>query len=408
MLTSLLSGLQSLISSRIIVACFFPSLAFWFAHALMLFELNAPSRTSLSNTFAQSTGVFAAVLGASLIGLAMFAYALSAILPAIQSLLEGNWGDASITGTFAQSQAKALQNLEKRLSAIRYSYIQRPTADAWVTKLHDAQREGANSEQVYTGSENSARLVRGLARRRLKNEPITKGELDDVVKELAADLSAFNATRSGDRQQNPLDDTRELLESVIEYARSVSANQYRRLKTRRRFTFGSWPVSPTRLGNVAQTIQAYALDMYEFNFELLWSRLQLIVKRDKDYGPVVESAKTQLDFLVACTVLTFAWAALWVVWLLATGGPFVAVLTCVVAGFASWVWYGAAVAQYRTFADVVRGAVDLFRFDLLNALHLPLPAGIADERLLWERLDGMQTLGDRRDLRNAHSKGPQT
>jgi hypothetical protein len=42
--------------------------------------------------------------------------------------------------------------------------------------------------------------------------------------------------------------------------------------------------------------------------------------------------------------------------------------------------------NYRAFAEAVRSAVDLYRFDLLVVLHLPLPPDSAVEKHVWTDL----------------------
>jgi hypothetical protein len=65
------------------------------------------------------------------------------------------------------------------------------------------------------------------------------------------------------------------------------------------------------MGNVANTIQSYAEQRYKLNFEVFWTRMQRAIQKDKDFGPILQQAKTQLDFLVSCTSLTVVW---WLVW----------------------------------------------------------------------------------------------
>src|SRR5437899_732980 len=115
MLTSVLTSLQSLISPRFAVANFFPTLAFWFATAIMLFVLNAPFRAFARDSVNQTAGMSAVLMGAVLIGIAMSAYVLSAVLPAIQSLMEGNW-PPWITFLFAPAQMKHYERLNEKVA----------------------------------------------------------------------------------------------------------------------------------------------------------------------------------------------------------------------------------------------------------------------------------------------------
>src|SRR4029077_15682683 len=123
-------------------------------------------------------------------------------------------------------------------------------------------------------------------------------------------------------------------------ANQYAPSQYRSLVTRRQFEFGSLPLAPTRMGNVARSVQSYAVERYDFNFELFWSRLQLPAQKDKDFGALLQGAKTQLDFLVSCSALTFLWTLIWAIWLFASSGPVLAFVGVAILGpLAAYAWY---------------------------------------------------------------------
>ena len=67
-------------------------------------------------------------------------------------------------------------------------------------------------------------------------------------------------------------------------------------------------------------------------------------------------------------------------------------------------WCRTALAHYRTFADLLRSSVDLFRFNLLSALHYPLPVGVKEEREFWEMLDRLNVLFEIRAVRTSTRK----
>ena len=74
-------------------------------------------------------------------------------------------------------------------------------------------------------------------------------------------------------------------------------------------------------------------------------------------------------------------------------------LTLAVAGAALVaVWYNIAVQNYLAFADTLRTSIDLFRFDLLSALHCHLPANSEDECRTWARLNQLIGYGQKREM----------
>ena len=48
-----------------------------------------------------------------------------------------------------------------------------------------------------------------------------------------------------------------------------------------------------------------------------------------------------------------------------------------------WGWLGIVHASYGEFAEVVRAAIDLRRFDVLAALRYALPSSAAQEKRCW-------------------------
>jgi hypothetical protein len=415
MLTTILNSLQSLISARFVVASFFPALVFWFSNALMLFCLHEPFRFLANKTLSQSTlGTSSLLIASSLIGVAISAYALSAVMPAVQSLLEGNWPEG-VAGFFAPSQARRLKKLEEQIADYRTvrgpleRYVNGdPQRLAWQKEISAARDRGCTKckdQNEYTSGAPSAKTVEKLAAKREKSLPISADDITFAVNELKSDLATNDTDKKGPGGDYALERTRQRLWDLIDYAVQHAQDQHRRLTSRRRFSFGTTTIAPTRMGNVAQTIQSYAVERYDFNFELFWSRMQRVLQKDKDFSPILQAAKTQLDFLVASCALTGLWAICWGMILAITRGPSAVFFAVAFGGpLLAWFWYLAAVAHYRTFADVLRTSIDLFRFDLLNELHFPLPSGVLEERKLWNLADRLHALYEPHDLRYAPPK----
>jgi hypothetical protein len=405
MFATLLSNLQTLISTRFLVANFFPTLAFCFCNALMLFWADAPFREYVQSTGGEATGLTAIVAAAVLVAMAFLAYAEAALLPAIQSLMEGNWPwpFAWLAPLLAPAQVIRLEaingeiaaNLERR-GKLEATVVASglPQTDDWRKKLLDARIAGCKTAgNNYFLHTESAKLVAKLAIVRRHSRPILAADLDAAVNALIPELRANNADLPGAHGDKALERTRQLLWDLIDYATQYADAQYRSLVTRREFHFGELPLSPTRMGNVARTVQSYAVERYQFNFELFWSRLQFLAQKDKDFGPLLQAAKTQLDFLISCSFLTLLWSAIWAVMMWLSSGPsWMFPVIALLGPVISYIWYRIAVAQYSTLADLLRTAIDLFRFDLLTALHHPLPDTVDAERELWQTLDRLHAL----------------
>jgi hypothetical protein len=412
MFATLLSNLQTLISGRFLVTSFFPTLAFWFANAAALFVFNAPFHAYVVGHIGSSTGLPWLMMFAGLLGVAFTAYGEAALLPAIQSIMEGNW-PGPLVQLFAPSEMNHYERLNSHITENRRLRGSLGTtgggqsqAEAWRATLLEARIVGNQvAGNNYTSRDPSAIEIARLAKLRRHARGIPGNDITLAVVHLTMDLRTHNADRPGPNNDFALENTRSLLWELINYADEYAATQYRALVTRRQFEFGALPLAPTRMGNVAKSIQNYSVERYEFNFELLWSRLQLPAQRDKDFGPLLQAAKTQLDFLVSCSALTLVWALLWAILLYFSKGPVYVFLGIAIGGpVVSYAWYCVAVAQYRTLADLLRATIDLFRFDLLTALHYPLPSAVQEERTVWRTVDALHALFELRDLRYAPPK----
>jgi hypothetical protein len=132
---------------------------------------------------------------------------------------------------------------------------------------------------------------------------------------------------------------------------------------------------PTRLGNILRSAEENAGDEYGLDAVLVWPWLYPLLPAN--IKAAVTDQRNQLDFCVrTCACCLFAsvvsTAALhsWGKWLLVP-------VACLVM---AWVSYEAALLAAVEYGTGIRVAVTLHRFDLLTALHLPLPKDLEDER----------------------------
>ncbi|SFP74562.1 hypothetical protein SAMN05660464_4075 [Geodermatophilus dictyosporus] len=169
----------------------------------------------------------------------------------------------------------------------------------------------------------------------------------------------------------------------------------------RRFPDKDSALMPTTLGNVLRAAEYSAGSAYGADAVTWWSRIYPVISaRTKE---IVDDRRAQLDascrlcavaMMVGLTsILVLLDDGLWIV---ITLGPL----------FLAWLSYRAAVSAASQYGDAIGVAFDLHRFDVLAALHLPLPATPSDERtvngqltLLWLQgvpLDGIAYLHEPR------------
>lgn len=183
---------------------------------------------------------------------------------------------------------------------------------------------------------------------------------------------------------------------LLNYSGDVYESRHTRLMTQILTWFPQDPkyLGPTRMANLAQVHREYGLNRYGLDMEMFWLRLLKVIKEDENYFPLLEEAKMQLDLSVAATALLFITTSVWSVLGVFAGSRYPFMVTIAVGPLAIVIFYRVVLENYRTFSEAVRGAVDLYRLELLRALHLALPPNSVAERETWTRLMAWGSFGD--------------
>ena len=149
-------------------------------------------------------------------------------------------------------------------------------------------------------------------------------------------------------------------------------------------------------------MSAYGLVRYGFSLEIGWSRLQKVMQKDTAQLDILQEVKSQFDAAIALFWMIAATTLFWSGRLLF--GYSVPLFLAVAIGgtLACNLLYRVAVSGYLSCGDLLRSCVDLYRFDLLTALHLPLPAGADAERKTWDLLRSQSEFGESVDVAYEH------
>jgi hypothetical protein len=398
MLSVALDRLTTLTSKHFIVGAFVPVLVFALLNGLVLYAEFDWFQSWASPQIAATGRVFDAAAVA--LGLAVCAYVLWSINSFLRQILEGR----SLMPEWLKRRLRAHQ--AELLRARRKDH-----RNAWisVSRIKDEKRKW-NDDLVAAGVEGNTKhrgvnnydgingpAAAAMDKLRQHREDAKAPEVSDLVDSVDKlrdvlsknDVAAINPTA---KRLTLSDDQRELL-SLADYAedewvaREVACAAV--LQTR----FGT-EAAPTTMGNVAASMEGYALSRYRMNLATVWNRLQPVLQKQSDFYGVLQDAKTQLDFLVACIWLTAITTAVWVVvlplwthtvWLfliVAIGGPALARFL-----------YLIALENYVAFGSIVCTGIDLYRFELLDALRIPKPSRLLDERATWEALQHVTSFG---------------
>jgi hypothetical protein len=402
MLSTFFSQLQQYFSKYFIVGTFLPVLAFVAGNCISAYLSSEDVRQWVADhkSLAGATYITTSI-GVVLI---ILAYTLSSLSTFLRRLLEtGGW--RGIARFFVPQQVQRMQEFSANVDRARMNVSDLRFAPNWQKAMLQAHVSGQEAHRgvsfpVPTPDPLAADLS-ALRAQRGRNEMLDADLFEKAVNEVKLRLSQCDADASPKVSQS-----QDQLLELIEYGQNRATIAMASAQNEFLSNFGAQSqVAPTKMGNIANTIQSYALRRYRCNLEVIWSNLQRVVQRDdKSFAALLE-AKTQLDFLIAFCWLSLVFSLAWMfitgavlqsrvgfIWLSLTG-PFV-----------SYLWYRAAAEQYRSFADVSMTCLDAFRLDLLRDLHLRTPSDVDDERFIWESLDHLVTYSEERNFR--YEPGP--
>lgn len=230
--------------------------------------------------------------------------------------------------------------------------------------------------------------------RRAGNQNIGPQEIQAEVDAMKAMLQT-NSPILATQASSDLDKDYRALLRLMAFAADKREAQVVKYLNEIQFDYAGKDVAPTKMGNISRTALYYAESRYSMNLEIFWTRLQKILQGDSNFYPVIQEGKMHLDFLVALFWLTLSFTLIWVILLPIFGeAEYLFLLIATLGPALTWLWYRIALQNYRAFSDLLRAAIDLYRLDLLKALHLPLPVNAEQERTLWIVLEQRSAYGE--------------
>lgn len=385
-LGTLLDRLQGFLGKAYFLAGFLPMVVFLTLNALLAAAVFPNAARRLEGL----TRLDAAENALAWLGLLLVAYVLGLLVwslnPTIRQCLEGRYLPGRLRRRLAGIRQRELEALRrKHRQALEQAFdFRRVTmgTDPWQARLVAARTTG-RERPVTPVSPPLQALSAELRGRRERLEALDFATMERLFELLEAELGGKPADQIAELDQLQ-QDFLELLDFARQSVEAVLLERGSELGIR--FP-KSTPVGPTRLANQAQVQREYGLRRYGLDMELYWLRLQKVARGDERFFSILEDAKTQLDFSVTTValliLLTVAWVPLTLVF---ASAPRLSLLLAILGPLSIWLFSHVVNQNYRAFAEAVRSAVDLYRFDLLAALHLPLPADSAEEQRLWSDL----------------------
>jgi hypothetical protein len=190
----------------------------------------------------------------------------------------------------------------------------------------------------------------------------------------------------GLRHQLPGDVDPDLADALVE------AQQYAAVLQNSEYPERADLILPTRLGNVIRSAERYSAVQYGMDAVVFWPTLVAAIP--SDYGEVIDSSKTPFDFMVNCSFLSAVAAALITAggiirnhpFNLAAGWPWLR--WALVFALLWQVFYRMAITRAGGWGSKIRGAFDLYRFDLLKKLgYTTVPTTREEELALWAEIN---------------------
>jgi len=384
MISALLSTVQTtLLGSRgFLLTSLLPMVLFSIGSYLIDAQLE-PKHAIWASQFIQDKPGFATSCAVLIILVA--AYMFSSLNSVLRQVLEGKYLRKWRRNPFVRYQMKIAEDARRRFDESQRSYWTLSQAK-WIDELRQARAEGAKKAVPAAAVDADLKAsVAELTGDKDALKPLDHAKLKKAVDDLSPYLKAADANKKDQPNSKGLSDLHVALVQNIQY----EIGRLQRDRTQAYWDSASFPddVMPTRMGNIAGTLRYYAESRYGILLDVFWTRLQKLIQSDEKSFSTLQDAKIQLDFFVSLVWLSALFSLFWSamlmafstrigLFLLVSGGGFLAMVTC----------YQLGCQSYLTFAEVVRGAIDLTRFQLISAYHLPLPLGSGEEERLWETM----------------------
>jgi hypothetical protein len=404
-LGTVLDRLSGLFSKYFLIGSYFPVLITGAACFFMACAISPVPRAAFDQDVWQK-----GLLGvAALAGAGMFAFLLSTLNVLLRTRLEDPPLPQGLRDQFLKNEGEKRQTIVAKLRGLTQDLRDlRRGREQWMARVGAAREEGITTP--LAGAYRVPPEIVNLFESRRKRELIKASQIEAAVMALCTAFKNHPAetrtagqielTAAGEDLDDKANELRELIEEAINHTGLEASKAENILQ----IDFGTDDLAPTRLGNIALSVQSYFISRYEMNFNFFWTRIQKQMQAEDKFYPVVQAAKAQLDFHVAMFWLSCLFSVVWTVIVALWGySPLLLVFTAVIVPLlVTRVFYELAVQSYRSYADLLRTTLDLYHFSFLDSLHIALPPSLNDEREVWRALNQVLMSGDYRDLPYKH------
>ncbi|MDG6219262.1 MAG: hypothetical protein QCI00_07460 [Candidatus Thermoplasmatota archaeon] len=160
----------------------------------------------------------------------------------------------------------------------------------------------------------------------------------------------------------------------------------------------------TKLGSVIRSAEDYAPTRYRMRILFWWPRLWVLLP--EAFKEEMDDSEAPMLALLNLTTQVLLTSIVGFIYLI-TQGTLVAALVTFFGGILlAFILYHGAVSQARTYGNLIRTAVDLYRFELLKALHIEMPTNMSEEEEQWNKLYDWLYQNDQTDLPSYDIQSP--
>jgi hypothetical protein len=405
MFGQVLDKLSTWFGQAFLLSIFFPWLIFAIANIIMVAITFTVFDPYLLRYLESEPAEKTIIIIGSLAGIGVLAYVTSPLIQVLTEILEGKYIPPLIAEVLTLGHANRLRRLvEQDRTSLRDRQRIRRLRDL-AGRLGQARSIGVEGRRNRDPPAivRAETAIQRLRQKRDLNRAIDAGELIAAHQDLLIALQrncaeevrlrppALPADIASSKRLGELH--AEMINELVPGAVNIANRKFALASGERARLFATGKegelfaeLKPTRLGNDAAALRSYCETRYGFEFDFFWLRFLIEIQKNDRLSASIVKAKIQLDFSILLFWLTFIFVALWFPLLTFCSGSLAALLA--VAGLGP-VTTTASLrlvhASYSAFAEVVRGSIDVSRFELLQALRRPLPVSTQAEKIVWEQ-----------------------
>ncbi|WP_027154888.1 hypothetical protein [Mesorhizobium sp. WSM2561] len=406
MFNQILTAFQGFFSRSFWFGSFLPvavAAAFHLVIAANPFPALVPLRTWLDAGLSDTATMFTIVIAA----LVVLAYALTPFIPLIRGILDGHLLPDWLHDHLRKRRIPQWRTANEKLEAATSDYglftlistVEIPKF--WAAELTgDALGNARDQPTIATALETIENMQNEMRLTRLPKQEtarIAAAALIDALTKNASNLPPVHPDRAN---ASALARAKSTLISLIDEAMAESAYRIARVASR----YHRIDLLPTRVGDARRFAERYSDDTYQVEFNYLWPRIQMLLKDDDAFSVRLSDAQSQVNFSVLALALALTVPLVWLPILLYTSNtPWLFLAIGFLSPPTAFFLYELIVQSQSVFGEIVRVAVDKYRLPVLTEImRQPLPATLAAERILWERLKRAGEPGNQVDYTLTH------